>query len=96
MKKFLLTFGSLALLAVFAILAWSNYESRQTIGELRSEIAQQEQARRDLQRQVSSAQRGPKPEQQAGDRQRIEQQTSELRGLSFKSPVQYKMIYRTE
>jgi len=96
MKKFLLTFGSLALLAVFAILAWSNYESRQTIGELRSEIAQQEQARRDLQRQVSSAQRGPKPEQQAGDRQRIEQQTSELRGLSFKSPVQYKMIDRTE
>ena len=96
MKKFLLTYGSLTVLAALALLAWSNFELHQTVGELRGEIAQQEQARRDLQRQVASSQRGAKPEQQAGERDRIEQQTSALRGLPFKTPVKYKMIDRSE
>jgi hypothetical protein len=50
----------------------------------------------ELQQQVDSSQRGPKPEEKTVDRQQIEQQTSELRGLSFKNPVSYKIIERAE
>ena len=96
MKKFLLTLGFLVLLTALGVIVWDNISLRQTVRELRSEIAQQEQARRDLERQVTSTQQAPKPEQQGGERERIEQQTSGLRGLPFKTPVNYKIIDRSE
>jgi hypothetical protein len=96
MKKFLLTLGFLILLVALGILGWSNIEQRRKLNELRNEVQQLELQRRDLQRQVSTAQRDPKPEEQTEDRQQIEQQTSTLRGLPFKQPVTYKMIERAE
>src|SRR6267154_6870952 len=96
MKKFFLKLTFLMLFLALGFLGWRNFELRRTLDNLRSEITQLERERRDLQSKVSAAQRGPKPEEQAGDRQSIEQQTSELRGLPFKSPVKYKMIDRTE
>ena len=96
MKKFLPTLVILTVLVVLGFANWRNFELHRKIVELRGEIAQLEQQRRDLQQKVSAAPRGPKPEEQAGDRQSIEQQTSELRGLPFKNPVKYKMIERTE
>jgi hypothetical protein len=96
MKKFLLTLVFLALVAALAVLGWSNHALRLRVRELGGEIRQLEQERRGLQQKVSATQRGPKPEEQTEDRARIEQQTSELRGLPFKNPVNYKMIERTE
>lgn len=96
MKKFLLTFVFLALIVALGILGWSNFGLHRTLNELRGEVQQLELQRRDLQRQVSAAQHGPKPEEQTEDRQQIEQQTSELRGLPFKNAVTYKMIERSE
>jgi outer membrane murein-binding lipoprotein Lpp len=99
MKKFLRTLVFLALaaaLVALVVLGRSNHALRRKVRELGSEIRQLEQERRDLQQKVSAAQRGPKPEERTLDRQQIEQQTSELRGLPFKNPVQYKMIERTE
>ena len=96
MKKFLPTLVFLTLLVVLGFANWRNFELRQQINELRGEITQLEQERRDLQRKVSATQRAPKPETQAGDRQSIEQQTSELRSLPFKNPVNYKIIDRAE
>lgn len=96
MKKFLPTLVFLVLLVVLGFANWRNFELHRKIDELRSEVAQLEQQRRDLQGQVSATQRGPKPEEQAGDRESIERQTSELRGLPFKTPVKYKMIERTD
>src|SRR5579862_9566867 len=96
MKKFVLTILFLGLVVALGILAWSNVASRRKLGELRGEVRQLEQERRNLQGQVSATQRGPKPEERTADRQTIEQQTSQLRGLSFKSPVTYKLIDRTE
>ncbi|HXI83111.1 MAG TPA: hypothetical protein VNL17_03360 [Verrucomicrobiae bacterium] len=96
MKKFFLKLAFLVLFLALGFLGWRNFELRQTLESLRGEITQLEQERRDLQAKVSAAQRGPKPEEQAGDRQSIEQQTSELRGLPFKSPVNYKIIDRSE
>jgi chorismate mutase len=96
MKKFLPTLVFLTLLVVLGFTNWRNFELRQQINELRGEITQLEQERRDLQKKVSATQHAPKPETQAGDRQSIEQQTSELRGLPFKNPVNYKIIDRAE
>lgn len=96
MKKFLLTLALLGLCVALGTLAWTNLELRRKVSELRGELAQLEQERRDLQQQVSAVQRGPKPEEQADDRHRIEQQTSQLRGLPFKNPVNYRMIERAE
>ena len=96
MKNFLLKLAFLALLLALGFLGWRNFELRRERDGLRTEITHLEQERRDLQNKVSSAHRGPKPEEQTGDRHQIEQQTSELRGLSFKNPVNYKMIDRTE
>jgi hypothetical protein len=96
MKKFFLKLAFLVLFLALGFLGWRNFELRRTLNDLRGEITQLEQERRDLQGKVSAAQRGPKPEEQAGDRQRIEEQTSELRGLPFKSPVKYKIIDRSE
>ena len=96
MKKFLPTLVFLTLLVVLGFANWRNFELRQQINELRGEITQLEQERRDLQKKVSATQHASKPETQAGDRQSIEQQTSELRGLPFKNPVNYKIIVRAE
>ncbi|MGH9594478.1 MAG: hypothetical protein ACRD5L_15410 [Bryobacteraceae bacterium] len=96
MKKFLLTLVFLALVAALIVLGWNNHALRLKVRELGGEIRQLERERRDLQQKATAAQRGPKPEERTGDRQQIEQQTSELRGLPFKNPVTYKMIERTE
>jgi hypothetical protein len=95
MKKSLPTLIFLASLVALGLAGWDNFRLRQNVGELRGEIAQLEQQRRELQRQVTSTERAPKPEEKTVDRQQIELQTSELRGLSFKSPVNYKIIERT-
>jgi hypothetical protein len=96
MKKFLLTLVFLALVVALIVLGWSNHALRRKVRDLGDEIRQQEGERRKLQQKASAAQRGPKPEERTLDRQQIEQQTSELRGLQFKNPVKYKMIERTE
>jgi hypothetical protein len=96
MKKFLLTLGFLILLMALGILGWSNTEQRRKLNELRSEVQQLELQRRDLQRQVSTTQRDPKPEEQVETRKLIEEQASHQRGLLYKSPVQYKMIERSQ
>jgi hypothetical protein len=95
MKKLFFALTFLTLAVALGVLGWNNFELRRTRHELREEIGQLEHERRDLQRQVSTNQRGPKPEEQTGDRHQIEQQTSELRGLAFKNPVTYKMIERS-
>jgi hypothetical protein len=96
MKKFFLKLAFLILLIALGFLGWRSFELRRERDGLRGEIAQLEQERRDLQNKVTSAQRPAKPEQQTDERQRIEQQTSELRGLPFKTPVKYKMIDRAD
>jgi hypothetical protein len=96
MKKFFLKLAFLALFLALGFLGWRTFELRQTVNGLRGEITQLEQERRDLQAKLTALQRAPKPEEQTGDRQSIERQTSELRGLPFKKPVTYKMIDRTE
>jgi hypothetical protein len=96
MKKSFPTLIFFAALVALGLAGWDNFRLRQNEAELRGEIAQLEQQRRDLQRQVSSAERAPKPEEGTVDRQQIERQTSALRGLSFKSPVNYKIIERRE
>jgi hypothetical protein len=96
MKKFFLKLTFLALFLALGFLGWRTFDLRQTVNGLRGEITQLEQERRDLQAKLTAAQHAPKPEEQAGDRQSIERQTSELRGLPFKNPVKYKMIDRTE
>ncbi len=94
MKNFFLKLAFLVLFVALGFLSWRNFEMRRQLDELRGEIAQLEQERRDLQAKVTAAQHPAKPEQQTDERQRIEQQTSELRGLPFKTPVRYKMIER--
>ena len=96
MKNFFLKLGFLILSCALGFLGWRNFELRQKLGDLRGEIAQLEQERRDLEQKVAAAQRPAKPEEQAGERQRIERQTSELRGLPFKTPVHYQMIDRAD
>jgi len=94
MKKSFPTLLFLAALVAVGFAGWDNFRLRQKVDELRGEIARFEQERRQLQQQVDSSQRGQKPEEKTVDRRQIEQQTSELRGLSFKNPVSYKIIER--
>src|ERR1017187_7533070 len=96
MKKFLFKLAFLVLFLALGFLGWRNFELRRTLNDLRGEITQLERERRDLQGKITASQRGPKPEEQPVDRQSIEQQTSELRGLPFKNPVKYKIIDRSE
>ena len=96
MKKFLFKLAFLVLFLALGFLGWRNFELRRTLNDLRGEITQLERERRDLQSKLSATRPAPKPEEQAGDRQSIEQQTSELRGLPFKNPVKYKIIDRSE
>ena len=96
MKKFFLKLAFLILFVALGFLGWRNFDLQRKLNELRGEVAQLEQERRALQSQATAAQRPAKPEEQANERQRIEQQTSELRGLPFKSPVNYKMIERAD
>src|ERR1039457_6960602 len=96
MKKFLFKLAFLVLFLALGFLGWGHFELRRTWNDLRGEITQLERERRDLQSKLSATRPAPKPEEQAGDRQSIEQQTSELRGLPFKNPVKYKIIDRSE
>jgi hypothetical protein len=96
MKKFFLKLAFLILLCGLGFLGWRNFELRRKLDDLRGEITQLEQERRDLEQKVASAQRPAKPEEQAEDRRRIEQETSALRGLPFQAPVRYRMIERSE
>jgi hypothetical protein len=96
MKNFFLKLAFLILFVAVGVLGWRNFELHRQLNDLRAEITQLEQERRDLQSQIASAQRAPKPEEQAEERRRIEEQTSELRGLPFKTPVNYKMIDRAD
>ena len=96
MKKiFRLAF--LIVLVALGYLAWQNVELGQQVRLLRETVAQLEKERRELQQQkVEAKAPAAKPEASASVRQEIEQQTSELRGLQFKRPVNYKMIDRAE
>jgi len=96
MKKFFLKLAFLILFCALGFLGWRNFELHRKLGDLRAEIAQLEQERRGLEQKAAAAQQPAKPEEQAGERQRIEQETSALRGLPFKTPVQYKMIDRAD
>jgi hypothetical protein len=96
MKKSFPTLLFLASLVALGFAGWDNFRLRQSVAELRGEIAQLEHQRRELQQQVTTTTRASKPEEKTVDRQQIEQQTSELRGLSFKNPVNYKIIERTQ
>ncbi|HVM59537.1 MAG TPA: hypothetical protein VMV72_01615 [Verrucomicrobiae bacterium] len=96
MKKSFPTLIILAALIALGLAGWDNFRLRQHVDELRSEIAQIEHERRELKDQVTVSQRAAKPEEKTEDRQEIEQQTSGLRGLSFKSPVNYKLIERAQ
>ena len=96
MKKFLLTLIFLGLVVALLMQGWSIHSLRLKVRDLGDEVRQQERERRALQQKANAAQRGPKPEEKTADRQQIEQQTSELRGLAFTSPVNYKMIDRAE
>jgi len=96
MKKFFLKLAFLILFVALGFLVWRNFEQHRALDDLRGEISQLEQQRRDLEHQVASADRPAKPEEQAAVRQRIEQQTSALRGLTFKAPVHYQMIERAD
>ncbi|HTS19441.1 MAG TPA: hypothetical protein VMP11_17830 [Verrucomicrobiae bacterium] len=96
MKKSFPTLIILAALIALGLAGWDNFRLRQSVNELRGEIAQLEHQRRELQQQVTTTQRAAKPEEKTVDRQQIEQQTSQLRGLPFKSPVNYKIIERAE
>ena len=96
MKKiFCLAF--LILLVALGYLAWQNVQLGQQVRVLRETVAQLEKERRELQQQkVEAKAPAAKPEASASVRQEIEQRTSELRGLQFKRPVNYKMIDRAE
>ncbi|HUI07544.1 MAG TPA: hypothetical protein VL486_11135 [Verrucomicrobiae bacterium] len=96
MKKFFLKLAFLILFVALGFLAWRNFEQHRALDDLRGEIAQLEQERRGLEGKFASADRPAKPEEQAAVRQRIEQQTSALRGLAFKSPVHYQLIERAD
>lgn len=96
MKNSFPTLITLAALVALGLAGWDNYRLRESAQELRGEIAQLESERRDLRSQLTATERGPKPEEKTVDRQQIEQQTSELRGLTFKSPVNYKIIDRSQ
>ena len=96
MKKFLLQLVFLALLLAVAFLGWRVAEITRENRALRDTVAQLESERRELQQKDAARARALKPEEQADVRRQIEQQTSELRGLSFEQPVTYKMIERNE
>jgi len=96
MKKFLLQLIVLTLLLATAFLGWRAIDLAEKNRVLRETVAQLESERRELQQEAAANERAPKPEEQADVRRQIEQQTSELRGLSFKQPVTYKIIERSE
>ena len=96
-EKILSNLAFLILLVALGYLAWQNVELGQQVRLLRETVAQLEKERRELQQQkVEAKAPAAKPEASASVRQEIEQQTSELRGLQFKRPVNYKMIDRAE
>jgi hypothetical protein len=96
MKKFFLKLACLILLVAVGFLGFRYAELRRDNQTLRETVAQLEQERRALQRQLTEAGRAPKPEDQLELRREIEEQTSALRGLPFKGPVNYKTMEREE
>ncbi len=95
MKLFLYRLLTLVLALVAGILGFQTWELRRQNAALRDTVTLLEEERRDLVRQAA-APFAEKPEQRAELRQEIERQTSELRGLAFRKPVNYKMISRSE
>jgi hypothetical protein len=97
MKKFLRDLVFIALLIALGYLGWRTVELSRQASDLRDTVAQLEKERREAeQQQQSPAAAEIKPEASAAIRSQIEQSTSDLRGLAFKSPVNYKMIDRVE
>jgi hypothetical protein len=82
MKKFFLKLLLLTFCIALGYLGWRVLELRHENNTLRTKLAEQPRA--------------PKPEEQAELRRQVEEQTSEIRGLPFKHPVDYKMIARNE
>ncbi len=96
MKKFLRDLVFVALLVALGYLGWRTLELSRQTRDLRDTVAQLEKERREAEQQHSGAVADVKPENSVRVRSEIEQNTSELRGLPFKSPVNYKMIDRVE
>ena len=82
MKKFFLKILLLTFCVALSYLGWRVLELRRDNDTLRTKLAAPPPA--------------PKPEDQAELRRQVEEQTSEIRGLTFKHPVDYKMIARNE
>lgn len=82
MKKFFLKLLFLTFLVALGYLGWRVLQLRHENDTLRTKLAAPPLA--------------PKPEEQAKLRRQVEEQTSEIRGLPFKHPVDYKMIARNE
>ncbi len=91
MKKFFTRLAFLALFVALGYLGWRNSELLRQNAVLRDTVRLLEQERRELQ-----AKSAPKPTGPAVTRADLERQTAALRGLSFKKPVNYKIIGRDE
>ena len=97
MKKFFGALFSVVLLGAVGLLTWRNFLLHKKVGVLQETIAQLEKERRERAQKDTVAESAEvKPESVAEVRKEIEAGTSELRGLSFKKPVRYKMIDRAD
>ena len=94
LKSLLRNLTLAALLLATAVLGWLAFDRQRLVHTLQQEIAELEKERRDLREQADGTAIALSSEQLAL-RQRIETQTSQLRGLAFKKPVNYKMISRS-
>jgi hypothetical protein len=100
MKKFFLQLLWLAALLVIGFLAWRNTELIGQVRHLRGEIRELERDRRESRRQLPAVTTPPATNAVALAppvvRSEAEEQTAELRGLSFVKPVNYQWIERSE
>ena len=94
LKIFGLEVVCVALLSAAGYLGYQNYESQRKLRDLRQTVSQLEAERRELKERSAVAARALKPEQREEVRREIEQQTSQLRELEFKQPVNYKVLER--
>ena len=95
MKLFLFRLVALLLAVAAGFLSWQNTALLRRNAALRETVMQLESERRALEQRLATP-AIEKPEERAELRRAIEQQTSELRGLSFQHPVTYKSISRAE
>jgi len=95
MKLFLFRLVALLLAVAAGFLSWQNTALLRRNAALRETVTQLESERRALEQRLATP-AIEKPEERAELRRAIEQQTSELRGLSFQHPVTYKSISRAE